>query len=116
MRPPAPASGRRLRPSMPPSVCAPPSTSDLATPSRQAGPELEQNRSPMRRQVSPPPYHRPVEGRVSVALVGCGAWGRFILRDLISLGCEVSVVARSERSIANAQEGGASTVVAAIDE
>ena len=46
---------------------------------------------------------------VRVGLVGCGAWGRFILRDLVSLGCEVAVVARSERSSATAHEGGAAT-------
>ncbi len=46
-----------------------------------------------------------------VGLVGCGAWGRHILRDLVSLGCEVPVVARSEESRARAAEGGASGVV-----
>lgn len=51
-----------------------------------------------------------------VALVGCGRWGRFILRDLVSLGCEVTVVARSDESRFRAKEGGASSIVAAIDE
>jgi Trk K+ transport system NAD-binding subunit len=35
---------------------------------------------------------------VVVGLVGCGRWGRHILRDLVALGCEVHVVARSEES------------------
>jgi predicted dehydrogenase len=46
-----------------------------------------------------------------VGLVGCGNWGRHILRDLIALGCEVPVVARSAESKARAREGGASAIV-----
>jgi predicted dehydrogenase len=46
-----------------------------------------------------------------VALVGCGRWGRHILRDLLSLGCEVPVVARSEASVDRAREGNASVIV-----
>jgi predicted dehydrogenase len=49
-----------------------------------------------------------------VALAGCGRWGRHILRDLISLGCDVPVVARSEASRERAREGGAETIVADI--
>ena len=49
-----------------------------------------------------------------VALVGCGNWGRYILRDLVSLGCEVTVVARSESSKAAAVDGGAIGVVASV--
>jgi predicted dehydrogenase len=49
-----------------------------------------------------------------VGLVGCGNWGRHILRDLISLGCEVPVVARSEESKARAREGGAAAIVGEI--
>jgi predicted dehydrogenase len=48
--------------------------------------------------------------------VGCGSWGKFILRDLVSLGCEVAVVARSERTRALADEGGAGSVVGSIGE
>lgn len=44
-------------------------------------------------------------------MVGCGAWGRLILRDLVELGCVVPVVARTEESQASAQSGGASVVV-----
>lgn len=50
-----------------------------------------------------------------VALLGCGRWGRHILRDLLSLGCEVPVVARSEASIGRAREGGATAIVADLD-
>jgi predicted dehydrogenase len=38
------------------------------------------------------------------------------LRDLVSLGCQVSVVARSEASITRAREGGALAIVASIDD
>ena len=34
--------------------------------------------------------------RMNIGLVGCGRWGRFILRDLLSLGVSVSVVARGD--------------------
>ena len=50
----------------------------------------------------------------TIALVGCGSWGRLILRDLVALGCEVPVVARSAASRERAREGGASVVVDAI--
>ena len=46
-----------------------------------------------------------------MALLGCGRWGRHILRDLLSLGCEVPVVARSEQSRRRAEEGNASAIV-----
>jgi predicted dehydrogenase len=57
-----------------------------------------------------------VSEQTHIGLVGCGSWGKLILRDLVTLGCEVAVVARSERSRANAQEGGATSVVRSIDE
>jgi predicted dehydrogenase len=52
--------------------------------------------------------------RPRVALAGCGRWGRHVLRDLIALGCEVPVVARSEASIERAREGGAAEIVAEV--
>lgn len=55
----------------------------------------------------------PSDGPI-VGLVGVGRWGRHILRDLVSLGCQVHVVARSEQSIANAHEFGASGVVGEV--
>lgn len=51
----------------------------------------------------------------SIALVGCGAWGKHILRDLVGLGCHVSVVARSEASIMRAREGGAHEIVSSME-
>jgi predicted dehydrogenase len=46
-----------------------------------------------------------------VALAGCGRWGRHILRDLVALGCDVPVVARSDASRERAREGGAARIV-----
>jgi predicted dehydrogenase len=51
-----------------------------------------------------------------IALVGCGAWGANILRDLRELGRTVAVVATSPESIARARAGGAELVVASLDE
>lgn len=51
-----------------------------------------------------------------IGLVGCGNWGQHILRDLVSLDCEVTVVARSEQSRARAAKGGARSVVARVDD
>jgi predicted dehydrogenase len=55
-----------------------------------------------------------VSGSARVGLAGCGSWGRYILRDLLSLGCSVSVVARSPESIARAE--GADTIVGSVRE
>lgn len=38
------------------------------------------------------------------------------MRDLVALGCEVHVVARSEKSVANAREFGATTIVSSVAE
>jgi predicted dehydrogenase len=54
-------------------------------------------------------------GGATVGLVGCGRWGRHILRDLVSLGCRVPVVATSEESRRHAREGRASAVVDSLD-
>ena len=54
--------------------------------------------------------------RPHIGLIGCGMWGRNILRDLVSLGCEVSVVARSESSRDNAHQGGSAAVFATVAE
>ncbi len=51
-----------------------------------------------------------------VGLVGCGRWGRHILRDLNSLSCEVPVVARSDASVARAREGGAAAIVEKVQD
>ena len=52
----------------------------------------------------------------SIALVGCGEWGRHILRDLRALACDVHVVARSEQSRKRAEAGGAASIVESIDD
>lgn len=46
-----------------------------------------------------------------LGLIGCGRWGRNILRDLVALGCEVSVAVPGGESAAAAKSGGASLVV-----
>lgn len=46
----------------------------------------------------------------TVGLIGCGHWGKNILRDLNTLGCQVHVVARSEASVGRAREGGAASI------
>ena len=52
---------------------------------------------------------------LSIALVGCGRWGRHVLRDLMTLGVRVVVVARDPQSIAAARAGGAVEVVASVE-
>jgi predicted dehydrogenase len=47
----------------------------------------------------------------TIGLIGCGRWGKFILRDLISIGCNVVVLALSESSSKTAKEEGANKVV-----
>lgn len=51
---------------------------------------------------------------VSVALIGCGRWGRHILRDLNTLGCSVAVVARTPQSVERARAGEAASIVSSI--
>lgn len=53
---------------------------------------------------------------MKIGLVGCGHWGKFILRDLVSLGCEVHAVARSKESRDRATDGKALSVRASIGE
>ncbi|MFN0062862.1 MAG: Gfo/Idh/MocA family protein [Myxococcaceae bacterium] len=53
-------------------------------------------------------------GALFIGLVGCGHWGKFILRDLRELGAEVSVVARTGASAMRAEEGGAARIVSSI--
>lgn len=52
---------------------------------------------------------------MKLGLVGCGRWGRLILRDLRALDCGVTVVARSDDTARRAQDGGAA-VVRSIDD
>ncbi len=53
---------------------------------------------------------------MKIALIGCGSWGKYILRDLVSLGSQVQVVARSTGSIKNAVEFGATKIVSSVSE
>lgn len=52
----------------------------------------------------------------TIGLVGCGRWGRNILRDLLTLGHRVTVMARDEATRAAATELGAHHVVGTIRE
>ena len=51
----------------------------------------------------------------SLGLVGCGRWGRFILRDLNSLGCLVSVAEHAEANRGFAAANGAVAVVRELE-
>ena len=50
-----------------------------------------------------------------IGLVGCGRWGRLILRDLLSLGASVSVIAKGDNA-RFAKEAGAAAVVGSLRE
>lgn len=52
---------------------------------------------------------------IDVGLIGCGRWGRLIMRDLVALGARVHVVAPHEETRAFALENGAVTAVAEVD-
>ncbi|MFC0185383.1 Predicted dehydrogenase [Pseudarcicella hirudinis] len=53
---------------------------------------------------------------LTIGLIGCGSWGKLVLRDLLILKCEVIVVARSEKTKKNALEIGASLIVDSIND
>jgi predicted dehydrogenase len=50
-----------------------------------------------------------------IALIGVGRWGRHVLRDLRTLGCEVWAVTRSPESTARATEGRADAIVPTVE-
>ena len=52
----------------------------------------------------------------AIALVGCGRWGRYILRDLVELGARTLVVDPDPAAQAAARAGGAELAVATLDE
>lgn len=52
---------------------------------------------------------------IRVGLIGCGRWGRLILRDLKSLGCWVAVVAPSAASADNARAAAADSISSSIE-
>ncbi|NJK45465.1 MAG: Gfo/Idh/MocA family oxidoreductase [Pleurocapsa sp. SU_196_0] len=53
---------------------------------------------------------------VHIGLIGCGRWGQYILRDLHTLGCSVTVLARSENSRQRATQLGAARIVSDLKE
>jgi predicted dehydrogenase len=57
----------------------------------------------------------PAADTAHVALVGCGRWGRHILRDLLALGCDVTVMARGDATARRAHDGGATRIVRSLD-
>lgn len=58
----------------------------------------------------------PIARDLHIGLVGCGLWGRNILRDLRALGCTVHVAEPDAANRAAAEEGGAATVAASPDD
>lgn len=56
----------------------------------------------------------PASAGLPVAIVGVGAWGTNVLRDLVALGCEVWAVARSPASAERSRAGGAAGVVSSV--
>jgi predicted dehydrogenase len=50
-----------------------------------------------------------------IGLIGCGSWGRLILRDLVSCGAEVHVATRCDASHQRALAAGAASIRADID-
>lgn len=47
----------------------------------------------------------------TIGLIGCGRWGRYILKDLKTIGCQVIVMARQEQSQHNARQEQADLIV-----
>ena len=52
----------------------------------------------------------------TIGLIGCGAWGKNILRDLIQLGCRVYIVDIDIQARSRALEGGALEAFSKIDD
>jgi predicted dehydrogenase len=57
-----------------------------------------------------------VRAGIRVGQVGCGRWGRFVLRDLVALGSEVTVAVSSAVGKAAALAGGAVNAVDTVDD
>lgn len=51
---------------------------------------------------------------LAIGLVGCGRWGRLVLRDLVSLGCRVAVASRDPAHLDHARAAGATLTVDSI--
>jgi len=54
--------------------------------------------------------------KMKILLVGCGRWGKNILRDLKALDCEVIVASDSDIGIQNAKDGNADLIIRSISE
>jgi predicted dehydrogenase len=52
----------------------------------------------------------------AIGLIGCGAWGRFILRDLLRLGCRVVVADPATETRGHAERAGASAALPRLDD
>lgn len=50
-----------------------------------------------------------------VGLIGVGSWGRHVARDLVSIGCDVTAVCRSQASADRAREVGVSGVIPSLN-
>ncbi len=57
-----------------------------------------------------------MKSRLNIGLVGCGHWGKNILRDLKTLNCKVWVVVTSEQSLTNAKQFEADHLVAHVND
>lgn len=53
---------------------------------------------------------------IRIGLVGCGRWGKLILRDLVANGASVNVVCNDPQSEAHAREYGASSIHTKLEE
>jgi len=53
---------------------------------------------------------------IRIGLVGCGRWGKLILRDLVANGASVGVVCHDPASEAHAREYGASSIYAKLED
>lgn len=51
-----------------------------------------------------------------IALIGCGRWGSYILRDLLSLNCAVIVLELDDQRAAYAQSAQATEVIRSVDQ
>lgn len=54
--------------------------------------------------------------KTKIGLIGCGEWGKYILRDLKTLGCHVTVYSLTERTTENAKAFFADEIIQQIDQ
>ena len=63
---------------------------------------------------TPRPARSPIRRQPALGLVGCGRWGRNILRDLVALGCRVFVVDPDAASRASAEAFAPAAILEAL--